>query len=158
MLLTLNNKSLCRICLEEEFTENMVYPCKCNGTSKYVHKNCLNQWRTLSNNPEAYKRCFECNYEYVFVDPEIIEPIQIGFLTKFFRHMATNIFSFLAVNMITIFIFAFILSLIDTNRVLPLVLFDNYVRFDESDKIEANDAYLLWSSIIYLTIIWIRKK
>ena len=55
-----DNSESCRICLEDDIRDNMIYPCKCSGTSKYVHKTCLNQWRTLSNNPEAYEKCFEC--------------------------------------------------------------------------------------------------
>lgn len=45
-----NEPKLCRICLEEESkdSENMEYqfisPCKCKGTSKFVHVHCLRSW------------------------------------------------------------------------------------------------------------------
>lgn len=60
------SNSLCRICLDEDDVDKLIYPCKCSGTSKYVHKKCLDEWRTLSDNPLALRRCFECKFNYVF--------------------------------------------------------------------------------------------
>tara|TARA_B100001093_G_scaffold520349_1_gene614952 strand:- start:7372 stop:8196 length:825 start_codon:yes stop_codon:yes gene_type:complete len=57
----------CRICFEEETEDNIfINPCLCKGTSKYVHINCLNQWRLNSNNPIARYQCSECKYNYIF--------------------------------------------------------------------------------------------
>jgi hypothetical protein len=35
----------CRICLEEDRPEDMIAPCRCKGTQKYVHRDCLDKWR-----------------------------------------------------------------------------------------------------------------
>lgn len=48
----------CRICLEEEGT--FVQPCKCKGTTGYVHQKCLNRWVEESNK----NKCEICNFEY----------------------------------------------------------------------------------------------
>lgn len=53
----------CRICLETENPEEMISPCQCRGTQKYVHRYCLNQWREQHVN-ESYYRCTECHYRY----------------------------------------------------------------------------------------------
>lgn len=55
----------CRICLEEGTEDNMISPCLCRGTSKWVHKDCLAQWRALSTNDDAKIKCLECNFEYI---------------------------------------------------------------------------------------------
>ena len=93
-----DNSESCRICLEDDDGDNMIYPCKCSGTSKYVHKICLNQWRTLSNNPEAYEKCFECQYKYKFLDPSAHQNRELGIFSKFFRYIAMHIMSFLALT------------------------------------------------------------
>ena len=59
-------EKICRICLDNNNINNMIYPCKCNGTSKYVHKKCLQRWITQSDNIIAKYRCMECNYEYKY--------------------------------------------------------------------------------------------
>jgi hypothetical protein len=36
----------CRICLETD-GRDFIAPCKCKGTSKYVHRDCLDHWRAI---------------------------------------------------------------------------------------------------------------
>ena len=56
----------CRICFEPETLDDpFISPCMCKGTSKYVHRNCLEKWRQV--NPEnslARRQCGECHCEY----------------------------------------------------------------------------------------------
>lgn len=35
----------CRFCLEESPVEELITPCKCEGTSRYVHESCLRRWQ-----------------------------------------------------------------------------------------------------------------
>jgi len=46
-IISLVNKQ-CRICLEEDDKE-YISPCLCKGSLKYVHLDCLNQWRNMNN-------------------------------------------------------------------------------------------------------------
>ncbi len=67
-----NENKECRICFEEELSNNkLINPCLCNGTSKYVHIHCLNQWRNSGTNQMARIQCSECKYNYriVFLHP-----------------------------------------------------------------------------------------
>ena len=56
---------LCRICLEEEEEIGSLFsPCECKGTQKYVHKECLNQWRKQEHNNTSFTRCPTCHFTY----------------------------------------------------------------------------------------------
>ena len=60
-----NNEKICRICLESDNPEDLFSPCLCDGTSKYVHRNCLNQWRILHDiNSDNFKKCELCQTVY----------------------------------------------------------------------------------------------
>ena len=50
----------CRYCLESDGP--FVSPCLCSGTSKYVHADCLHQWRRT--NPNYKDKCRECDAHY----------------------------------------------------------------------------------------------
>ena len=57
----------CRICFGAAFEDGagkLFAPCLCAGSSKYVHVNCLNEWRANSANPRSFYRCDQCHYEY----------------------------------------------------------------------------------------------
>ena len=49
-----NNLNLkeCRICFENNESQDNLFisPCLCDGTSKYVHSKCLEQWINTTNN------------------------------------------------------------------------------------------------------------
>lgn len=63
----------CRICLEPETASSMdaagnplICPCRCNGSSKYVHRACLRQWREAHHRADAYFQCEVCKYRYQY--------------------------------------------------------------------------------------------
>eukprot|EP00933_Yihiella_yeosuensis_P031077 TRINITY_DN2461_c1_g1_i1.p1 TRINITY_DN2461_c1_g1~~TRINITY_DN2461_c1_g1_i1.p1 ORF type:complete len:358 (+),score=59.90 TRINITY_DN2461_c1_g1_i1:69-1076(+) len=57
----------CRICLDSEETAEtgrLFSPCKCTGSMRFVHVNCLNAWRSRSENNSSYYKCNSCKYRY----------------------------------------------------------------------------------------------
>lgn len=57
----------CRICLQEESDRLLVIkPCKCNGTSRWVHRSCLERDRLM--NPNRRKQCNECKTTYHIIN------------------------------------------------------------------------------------------
>ena len=66
----------CRICLESELEsdEPFINPCRCRGTSKWVHLSCLNRWRNEGININAQTHCAECKTEYTFEINEEYQP------------------------------------------------------------------------------------
>lgn len=61
-----NIMNTCRICLEDDKATDLIAPCSCSGTSAYVHRECLDQWRTCDYRKDAFYACSECNTEYQF--------------------------------------------------------------------------------------------
>ncbi|WOK94164.1 hypothetical protein Cni_G02866 [Canna indica] len=52
----------CRICLETD-GRDFIAPCKCKGTSKYVHRECLDHWRSVKEG-FAFAHCTTCKAPY----------------------------------------------------------------------------------------------
>ncbi|XP_061344759.1 uncharacterized protein LOC133290650 isoform X2 [Gastrolobium bilobum] len=52
----------CRICFETE-GRHFIAPCKCKGTSKYVHRECLDNWRAVKEG-FAFAHCTTCKAPY----------------------------------------------------------------------------------------------
>ena len=64
----------CRICFESGTNDNfLITPCLCDGTSKYVHVECLRRWRMENYLKKPYYRCMECNYQYITVPKHRVE-------------------------------------------------------------------------------------
>lgn len=63
----------CRYCLDEDRAENLISPCICVGTMKYVHNRCLMRWYTL--NPEIGLVCSVCKTECMVQNDQPIEPV-----------------------------------------------------------------------------------
>ena len=57
----------CRICLESEEEEKgeLISPCVCAGSQKYIHRSCLNRWRDGNRDGPAFTNCELCKYEYI---------------------------------------------------------------------------------------------
>ena len=53
----------CRICLEDD--GHFIYPCRCSGTMKYVHEECLLRWFRVNRYPF---RCEICHYQFRFTN------------------------------------------------------------------------------------------
>lgn len=77
----------CRICLSN-IKENLVAPCRCKGSIKYIHQSCLTKWlkekypkevRGLLLSQKNYAtgiQCELCKYEFK-LNPKYLGPLQI---------------------------------------------------------------------------------
>lgn len=63
----------CRICLDEGNANQLISPCFCTGTLAYVHRRCLNRWRSENINGRGFDYCDICHFRFViqtvFDDP-----------------------------------------------------------------------------------------
>lgn len=57
----------CRICYMPEETKSnaLCSPCVCDGSLKYIHKQCLKRWIQTTINPKFTKYCEICRYELI---------------------------------------------------------------------------------------------
>ncbi|XP_042509900.1 E3 ubiquitin-protein ligase MARCHF8 [Macadamia integrifolia] len=53
----------CRICLDNG-GEDLIAPCYCRGTQKYVHRSCLDHWRSTKEG-FAFAHCTECRAVFI---------------------------------------------------------------------------------------------
>lgn len=73
----------CRICYENHnLSKNaLLYPCKCKGTIKWVHHECLIKWIQISQN----QICPQCQYKYEIHKRNINHPLIFLKNLKFLR-------------------------------------------------------------------------
>ncbi|CAM8969166.1 unnamed protein product [Rhodiola kirilowii] len=55
----------CRICLESdaEIGDELISPCMCKGTQQFVHRSCLDHWRSVKEG-FAFSHCTTCKARY----------------------------------------------------------------------------------------------
>ena len=121
----------CRICLEKDDIKNLIHPCKCRGTVKYVHEKCLIQWIETTGNNLFKKKCSICNENYLIIKKANREKFMID-ITIDVQHIVGEIIF----AEVIILIFTFVLAALDhtcgikSTRVLSLNMFktDNFDR------------------------------
>jgi hypothetical protein len=69
----------CRICMEPTERTEVIAPCSCRGTQKWVHRACLDKWRTTRED-KAFGKCTECLANYV-----LISKVNDSYHTKMMR-------------------------------------------------------------------------
>jgi hypothetical protein len=58
-------EKLCRICHGDDHVHDMIAPCRCSGSVKYVHRSCLDTWRAKGLAHDSFLRCPTCKQCYV---------------------------------------------------------------------------------------------
>lgn len=60
---------------EDDRTAEWVRPCRCRGSTKWVHQTCLQRWvdEKQRGNSTARVACPQCNAEYLIVFPKLGE-------------------------------------------------------------------------------------
>ena len=56
-----NIKKTCRICLNDQLNQEIISPCNCSGSMKYVHKKCLYKWLKVKG---FNCKCEICEYQF----------------------------------------------------------------------------------------------
>ena len=60
-----HDPATCRFCLDTGSADSMIAPCLCAGTSKFVHRCCLDEWRAQEAQPRAFTHCPSCKFQYI---------------------------------------------------------------------------------------------
>ena len=107
----------CRICYDEE-NENslaLIHPCACDGTRKYVHRKCIEEWRHIKKGRIDYLQCQECRQFYNIGKKYKLEEL------KFQLELPSSVYEALGIlglNMVLI-VFAPILKIMDAHYQIP---------------------------------------
>ncbi len=175
-----NTKSMheCRICFSNDNSHDLIHPCKCNGTIKYVHNTCLYHLRTCSY--KHYRRCSTCKEKYKLTYTTInsylyyifrkrkncllfstiftlyfIIPLQIDLYNTYntYYHFPKNIYKFLYYNLwVTDMVYTFFINILCSIAFgLPLSLITYYVY-----KWNSIFKFTLGMTLIYYTSIIIK--
>lgn len=118
---------ICRICLEDDHPQDMIAPCKCRGGSKWVHRQCLDQWR-IHETDRAFSKCTECLFDYYlqpvpssrFVSPAMRRRVKYMFMVSRDLCIAT------VTVQIIIAVLGLIVYWMDPDQNLPLYINPDY--------------------------------
>jgi hypothetical protein len=62
-----SEQPICRICMDDTVVD-MIAPCLCSGSSKFVHRSCLDKWRSSpSSNYSKFNECGVCKFKYEYI-------------------------------------------------------------------------------------------
>lgn len=129
-----NYDIFCKYCLSYDKQCNLINPCKCSGTNKYVHKVCLDEWRLAINNSDSYY-CELCKCKYEYSNNEKTSNIKNKII-----HMIITIIIILFIQFITVYL----LEIFIINQ------FDRYLCFDNIYSIlEIIYAFLFYYALNY---------
>ncbi|PIA65458.1 hypothetical protein AQUCO_00100745v1 [Aquilegia coerulea] len=58
-----SSAACCRICLEYNGESDLISPCMCKGTQQFVHRSCLDHWRSVKEG-FAFSHCTTCRAQF----------------------------------------------------------------------------------------------
>ena len=121
----------CRICLEDNcLRKDLIAPCACKGGSKWVHRECLDRWRSVRED-KAFSKCTECLqfYQLICVTNDTCEE-QCTRRTRFSLFVCKDLLLMLFLTQLVVVILALIVYGCDkhTSYLLHLFKMENYPR------------------------------
>lgn len=112
----------CRIC--HEYGGDLIKPCRCDGSVKWVHRDCLNRWRASRTNPRSLTNCCECGSQYLLDLKRIISHEGEARRRRFVRWIAAQGVMSFGLVQVAIIALGAIIRLIDQKE--QLVFFFNF--------------------------------
>jgi hypothetical protein len=91
---------VCRICLDGSNQSDMIQPCLCKGSQQYIHRECLDQWRSTNHSPDSFTTCGTCLFQYVViedVDTKRDQQRLMTFRLLVFRDVLLAVFSLMCI-------------------------------------------------------------
>lgn len=126
---------------------DLMLPCTCQFIR--VHLTCLNIKRVTSNDPDDFKRCKRCKFEYQYESDAL--PRRLSFFKRqpirYIWKCLGEIIHFLLLNITLMGFFAGIIAAFDEpSQRLPSLGIPSEIRFF---------TYLVWGGIVYVYIVCI---
>ena len=141
-------EKICRICYDSEINSEMIYPCKCNGSIKWIHQCCLKKWIETSKKDI----CPQCKYKYIKkIDYKYSN---LKFLNKSIYIKITS----LIVISLCIGLFSLISLKFYKNNTDTIFFFKNIKLISNLYHVYNGLKLFLIISVILLTILHIKKN
>lgn len=86
---------ICRNCHESN-DKDLISPCMCKGDLKWVHRSCLDTWRTVSPNFSSFSQCDTCGFKYRVQRKPAGKKFRIMYALKMIRDILTLVVIVLA--------------------------------------------------------------
>lgn len=112
----------CRICLDSEPVRTLISPCCCSGTCKWVHRDCLEQWRNSESNKNK-DVCGTCQSTFVLVPKNQLNKgfwLCLGLIRHILTALATSYVVSFVINQVGAFVFYRLASIMIASN--PLVV------------------------------------
>lgn len=103
----------CRICFENG--GDIIAPCNCNGTSRWVHRECLDEWRAASASSHAFRECGVCKCPYHLKHEESTD---YELVRQIIRKLATQTCKWFLFVQLVIIVLAMLVRACDVNEEL----------------------------------------
>ncbi|CAF0878804.1 unnamed protein product [Adineta steineri] len=118
----------CRICLDNDNPSNLISPCLCSGSQAYVHRKCLNDWRSKNANGQAFKYCNICQFNYIIETVMNDRKADRKRLLKYHLYVFRDLISIILLIQLIIINLAFLLKIVDKNSHHIKNLFPNSIN------------------------------
>ena len=135
----------CRICLDTENVDDMISPCLCSGGSAFIHRSCLDRWRSENVGGKGFKICNVCQFEYI-IETILNDPKdERQRLIKYYFSVTRDVIGVVILIQLVVLGLAWLLRWIDKN--------DGSIKQQYPDYIPNIIIYYLSALILLLAII-----
>ena len=145
----------CRICFESDVSDNnqLIVPRKCNGSSRYIHRKCLDTWRETNISTDAFYKCRECHdiYTIEFIFPPETHFCSSQTIQRMFRPVQT-IFSYIYVLMFALFYRTF--DNLMNNYTLDLIFVNKSEKNNFLELAKNDSAFSIMFYFSFITIVF----
>lgn len=165
--------NICRICLEEESDRSkLIKPCRCDGSSKYVHKTCLHTWIKTGYGGPRYLQCQACHASYIRKDTseeditnEVFNAmgtlclyVTMFFVLAIILSWAAPLMGYLLLSLMVMILY-FTCILLTGSVLAGLLIICGYTWLGEmiksKDTRQSRYPVILGTVICYLSAVWI---
>lgn len=111
----------CRICFEESNSRaGFIVPCRCSGSSKHVHRACLDLWRSQNPDGVNFRRCNTCHFDYELVNSEQDPVLQARRQAEYNEAVAIDVFAMVFYAILAIIIISVLFYWLDSSGLVPI--------------------------------------
>uniref|UniRef100_A0A7S3Y8H9 RING-CH-type domain-containing protein n=2 Tax=Lotharella globosa TaxID=91324 RepID=A0A7S3Y8H9_9EUKA len=147
------DEKTCRICFDSENPETMIRPCRCSGGQKWIHRSCLDDWRSQDSIPHAFERCPTCHFNYI-TEVKTNEPTTAQ-KVKYWSLVTRDLLLLALAIVAAIFVLAFFAKLVDPKPKRPLLHIFPASWAEAHEAVLSGGPYLVMGIVLLLAIFGI---